>query len=116
MSPPSPLAATIEVLTPSVGPGDELPYRITNVGSIDLICGLQYRLERETTDGWIHMNPGMAFRAIGFGVPPGENRELTAMIPAKGPAGRYRLSAAMTGDHAQGNPRLSVRFDVHPVC
>lgn len=116
MSPQNPLAATIEVLTSSVTRGDALPYRITKIGSVDLICGLQYRLERDSTDGWIHVNPGMAFRAIGFGVPPGENRELTAMIPAEGPAGLYRLSTSVSSNHAHGNHQLSVHFDVHPAC
>jgi hypothetical protein len=105
----------MEVLTRSARPGDELPYRITNIGSVDLICGLQYRLERESANGWIHMNPGMAFRAIGFGVPPGQNRELIAIIPADSPIGLYRLNTSVNSDHAQGNLPLSVRFDVHPA-
>lgn len=51
----------MKVLIWSVAPGDDLPYRITNTGSVELICGVAYRMERETSDGWIHMNPGMAF-------------------------------------------------------
>lgn len=78
------LAATIELLDTQISPGDELRYKINNTGSLDLICGLPYRLERETTGGWVPMNPEMAFRAIGFGVLPGESRELTATIPVEG--------------------------------
>src|SRR5947209_8961884 len=76
------LAATLEVLSPDVRPGDTLRYRINNTGSIALICGLGYRLERKTAEGWVLMNPGMAFRAIGFGVLPDESRELRATVPA----------------------------------
>jgi uncharacterized membrane protein len=109
------LSATMEVLTRSVRPGDELPYRITNTGSVELICGVGYRMERETSDGWIHMNPGMAFRSIGFGVLPGEHRDLSAMVPADAPAGSYRISTSVTSDHVEGVVRLSAGFEVQPI-
>lgn len=106
------LAATIEVLGTHVGPGDELGYRINNTGSVELICGLAYRLERKTSDGWVHTNPGMAFRLIGFGVLPGQGRELSAMIPADALGGSYRISTSVTSDHVEGAVRLSARFHV----
>jgi hypothetical protein len=107
------LAATLEVLSPDVRPGDTLRYRINNTGSIELICGLGYRLERKTTEGWVLMNPGMAFRAIGFGVLPDERRELRATIPAHAAVGPYRISTSVNSDHLDGTLRLSADFDVH---
>jgi hypothetical protein len=104
--------ATIEVLRPSAQPGDELPYRINNTGSVELLCGLAHSLELETDDGWVQMNPSMAFPAIGFRVFPNESRELRARIPANAPAGTYRLSTSVTSYHARDWFRLSASFEV----
>ena len=112
MSRPSGLEAVIELLATTVRPGDELGYRINNTGSVQLICGLPYCLEQETSDEWVPMNEGMAFRLIGFGVLPGESRELKVRIPADAPAGSYRLSTSVTSDHVRGAIRLSAHFDV----
>jgi uncharacterized membrane protein len=107
------LEATIAVTDTNVGAGDELRYRINNTGTVPLICGLSYRLERETVKGWVPMNPGMAFRAIGFGVLPGEGRELRATIPRDGPSGSYRISTSVRSDHVEGDVRLCARLHVH---
>lgn len=105
-------AATLEVLSLDVRPGDTLLYRINNTGFIELICGVGYRLERKTADGWILMNPGMAFQAIGLSVLPDENRELRAMIPADAPPGLYRISTSVNSDHAARTLGLSAGFGV----
>lgn len=62
------LDATMEVVLPGVGPGEVVPYRIVNTGTVDLICGLPYRLERQADDGWVLMNPGMHFRLRGISI------------------------------------------------
>jgi hypothetical protein len=108
------LAATLEVLTPHVAPGDALSYRIVNTGSVGLICGLAYSLERESDAGWVLMNPDMPFRAIGFRVRPGESRKLQAVIPGDAPAGRYRITTRVNSDHADGPLLLSADLRVHP--
>jgi hypothetical protein len=104
--------AMMEVRPAEVGPGQIVPYRIVNTGTVDLICGLAYRLERRADDTWVCMNPGMAFRAIGFGVSPGHYRELQARIPADAPPGLYRLIASAGSDHVSGRVEVSGQFSV----
>jgi hypothetical protein len=99
------LEATIEVIDTNIGAGDEFRYRINNIGTVPLICGLSYRLERETAKGWVPMNPRTGFRAIGFGVLPGEGPELRATIPRDGPSGPYRISTSVRSDHVEGDVR-----------
>jgi hypothetical protein len=36
------LAATLEVLSPEMRPGDVLRYQVINTGSVELICGVGY--------------------------------------------------------------------------
>jgi hypothetical protein len=114
MCPQNGLGAVIELGTATARPGEPLGYRIVNTGAVPLICGLPYRLERETSSGWILMNPGMAFRLMGFGVAPGLSHGLRAAIPADAPPGRYRISASVTSDHAAGTIHTSALFDVRP--
>jgi uncharacterized membrane protein len=103
----------MELLRVSVSAGEEVQYRIKNIGSVELICGLGYGLERETGYGSIHLNPGMAFPAVGLGISPGRHRDLTARVPVDAPAGRYRIGTSVSSDHAKEIVRLSARFDVH---
>jgi len=110
MCPQDGLGAVIELA--AARPGEPLGYRIVNTGAVRLICGLPYRLERETRSGWILMNPDMAFRLMGFGVAPGLSHELRATIPTDAPPGRYRISASVTSDHAPGTLQMSALFDV----
>jgi len=106
------LDAVMDLLPADVPPGEVAPYRIVNTGSVDLICGLPYRLERQTDDGWLWMNEGMAFRLIGFRVSPGHYRELEARVPEDAPPGPYRLIASVTSDHVSGRVEVSGRFSV----
>lgn len=106
------LDAAMQVMRPQARPGQVVPYRIINTGNVELICGFAYRLERETAESWVHMNPRMAFRLIGFGVSPGQYRELDARIPDDAPAGSYRLVASVGSDHTGGTVEVSAEFAV----
>jgi uncharacterized membrane protein len=106
--------ARLEVLPEDLRPCDEVGYRITNTGTVDLVCGLPYRLERESPTGWVHVNEGMRFRLIGFGVRPGESHGLSAQIPPDAGPGRYRLSASVHSDHGNRSAHLSAEFHVQP--
>jgi hypothetical protein len=107
------LSATIEVLVRTVRAGDQLPYRINNTGAVDLICGMGYSMERATGEGWVLVNPDMAFQTIGLGILPGEHRDLIARVPGGAAAGSYRLSTSVTSNHVEGPLRLSADFEVH---
>jgi hypothetical protein len=87
-------------------------YRINNTGSVGLICGRAYGLERKTDAGWVLMNRDMPFRAIGFRVLPGESRELQAVIPGDAPLGSYRLRTSVRSDHVARTVHLSAGFEV----
>jgi hypothetical protein len=107
------LAATIELVAEVIRRGARLRYRISNTSSVELIGGLEYRLERENSDSWVRTNPGVPFAAVGFPLLPGESRELSATTPADGPAGSYRISAWPNGvPPIGGHVRVSVRFEV----
>jgi hypothetical protein len=107
------LHASLEVMSLEVGAGGELRYRIRNMGDVRLICGLHYRLERKVGENeWMLMNAGVLFRTIGFGVDPGQYKELTARIPADAPAGLYRLLASVGSDHVPGRVEASAEFRV----
>jgi hypothetical protein len=83
----SDLASKIVVLGGPIRAGDTMRYRIANTGSIELICGVGYGLERKSSEGWTAMNPGMAFPAIGLALLPNKSRELRTTIPAQAPPG-----------------------------
>ena len=106
------LGAAMEVVSPDVRAGELVPYRIINTGTVDLICGLPYRLERQTDNVWLPMNAGMPFRLIGFGVSPGHYRELQARVPNDAPTGLYRLIASVGSDHVSGRVEVSAHFSV----
>jgi hypothetical protein len=112
MATESRLDAAMEVVLQDVQPGEVVPYRIVNTGTINLICGLRYRLERQTDDGWVPMNAGMPFRLIGFGVLPGEWHELRARIPDDAPGGLYRLIASVGSDHVSGRVEICGEFSI----
>jgi hypothetical protein len=112
MCPHDALGAEIRLVGPTARPGEASAYSIVNTGSVPLICGLRYRLERETSDGWVVMNPGMAFRLIGFAVLPGQARELKASIPPDAPTGVYRIRVSVTSDHADGALDLTAAFEI----
>jgi hypothetical protein len=88
--------AVIELPMTSVGPGDDLTYRLHNTGSVELICGVGYQLERESNGQWLPAGPPMWFPAIGLIVRPGEHRQLTAKIPADAPDGLYRINTSLS--------------------
>lgn len=106
------LRAELEVDGRAVSPGQTLRYQIHNTGTIELICGVGYRLERASGDEWLHVNAGMAFVAIGFGVQPGERRELAASMPADAGTGRYRISTTVASDHVGGSVEIAAEFNV----
>lgn len=106
------LDAAMEIVPPGARPGEVVPYRIINTGTVDLICGLSYRLERQTAESWVPMNARLAFPLIGFGVSPGQYRELGARLPDDAPAGSYRLVASVGSDHASGRAEVSAKFAV----
>jgi uncharacterized membrane protein len=106
------LEAEMEVVLREVRPGERVPYRIVNTGSVELTCGLAYRLERKADHEWVHMNAGMAFRLIGFGVSPGHYRELDARIPEDAQPGEYRLIASVSSDRLAGDVALSAQLSV----
>lgn len=106
------LASKIVVLGGPIRVGDTMRYRIANTGSIELICGVGYGLDRKTSEGWTAMNPGMAFPAIGLAALPNKNRELRATIPAQAPPGVYRISTTVNSGHAAKTLWLSTEFDV----
>ena len=105
------LAAELELAAPRVRPGGQLGYRIVNSGSVTLVCGVGYSLERETTDGWTLENPRMAFPAIGLLVEPGASRELRANIPNHAAAGRYRIGTSVHTGHGEGLSRVRLCAD-----
>jgi hypothetical protein len=114
------LSAKIELPAPAVRAGDRLEYSIVNTGSVELICGLPYRLERYADNAWILMNPNMAFALPGFGVKPGQTHLLTALVPAIAPAGKYRISTSVATNpldegHGARSVQISAQFDVHRV-
>lgn len=104
------LDAQMKVLVADARPGEVVPYQIVNSGTVQLMCGLPYRLERQTGDSWEQVNAGMAFRLMGFGVAPGQHRELHARIPDDAPAGQYRLTTSVPSDHVSGRMEVSTRF------
>jgi hypothetical protein len=108
------LSAKLELLNATRRPGQKLGYKIANTGSVELTCGLLYRLERYADGGWITMNSEAAFRLIGFGVGPGQSRDLDATIPLGAPAGLYRISTSVTTDHGGGAADLAAEFEVSP--
>jgi hypothetical protein len=106
------LDAAMEVVLPDVRQGGVVPYRIVNTGTINVICGSPYRLERQTDDGWMPVNGGMPFRLIGFGVRPGRCHELQARIPDDAPGGLYRLVASVGSDHVSGRVEICGEFSI----
>jgi hypothetical protein len=108
------LDAELELAAPCVRPGEQLGYRIVNSGSVALVCGVGYSLERETADGWILENPRMAFPLIGLQVQPGASREPRADIPSRAAAGRYRISTSVHTGHGEGlrEVKLCADFEV----
>lgn len=95
-----------------VRPGELVPCRIVNTDTVELICGLAYRLEHHTDDAWVHMNAGMAFWLIGFGVSPGQYCELDALIPGDAAPGQYRFIASVSSDQVSGRVEVSGQFSV----
>jgi hypothetical protein len=91
------LAARLE-LVGAPNRGGALAYRIVNTGAARLLCGCSYRLERQDGSEWVAMNPGMAFRTIGFGVDPGNERQLLLSVPADAPPGHYRIGTSVRSE------------------
>lgn len=89
------LDARLDLSDSSVIRGEDLSYTIVNTGTDRLICGVGYRLERQDKGEWIAMNLRTAFRAIGFILAPGEERQLRAAIPPTARAGQYRISTSV---------------------
>jgi hypothetical protein len=108
-----PVLAGELVLAPDVArPGEKLPYAIVNTGTVALMCGHPYLLERWDEESWVAVNPDMAFTLQGYGVVPGGRKELTAEIPTDAVAGLYRISTRVFGRHAPPALRLSGTFEV----
>jgi hypothetical protein len=106
------LAGELVLASEVARPGEKLPYAILNTGGLGLLCGLAYLLERFDGQGWVALNAGQAFRAIGFPVEPEERKELLAEIPIDAVAGLYRISTRVFGRHAPPALRLSGTFEV----
>jgi hypothetical protein len=85
------LAGRLDLASSEAFRGRELACTIVNTGPERFVCGLGYRLERETDGGWVLANPGEAFAAVGFPVEPGHEHGLTVRIPVNALPGHYRV-------------------------
>jgi uncharacterized membrane protein len=106
------MRAELALTSLSALPDGDLDYAIVNTGNAELTCGLAYRLEREAGAQWQAMNDRMIFRAIGFRVPPGDRKQLTARIPPHAPAGRYRITTSVIALPQRDRIELSADFQV----
>lgn len=102
------LDARLELGRGEVGAGDTLAYEIANKGTATLVCGYAYRLERQDERGWTVINQGMAFRAIGLLVEPGNKRQLKAEIPVGTKSGDYRISTTVRQEPLASSPPLNL--------
>lgn len=95
--------ARLDLHTTSAVPGDRLEYSVTNTGSLPILAGEAFGLDRLQENDWVPVEVPCMFRAWGRRLNSGESVALTARIPDGTPAGRYRL-----------NKRLAVDRDPHP--
>lgn len=106
------LDASIIPARASARAGDQLPFTLANHGPTSILYGVDYRLQRVTPDGWRNCNVEQAWVMIGLSLDPGGRADLTAVLPAKAPAGRYRVSKDVSGGGTRINRTLAFEFDV----
>lgn len=102
------LAARLELGSSEIRVGEDLAYAIVNEGAARLVCGYAYRLEHRNEQGWTGINRGMAFRAVGLLVDPGDTRQLLAKIPAGTQPGQYRISTTVYQEPPAASPALTL--------
>lgn len=79
-------------------PGGRLGYVIINTGTVPVILGAAYGLERRVASGWEDVAIPYAFPAWGLRLPPRSGRELVARIPERAQPGRHRLRVRLSAD------------------
>lgn len=94
------LAGRIDADVLSVEPGGRLEYAVVNCGGVPILFGEAYELDRLSTSGWLHVPLPWGFRLIGYGLSPGDRRQMTAPIPDDAAAGRYRVRKQLRADPA----------------
>jgi hypothetical protein len=91
-------------------PGERIAYSLVNRGLAAAVWGAAFRLERREGDRWVPSGPTDASRAVGYGLSPGQEKELSLAIPDDAQPGRYRVSkdvATHPDSEGAGTPNAS---------
>ena len=94
----SSLAARLELAAATAAPGGSLVYSVINTGSLPIMLGAAYTLERATRDGWERAPFPRAFPLWGLRLEAGARCELTARVWEQAQPGRYRLRVPLRVD------------------
>ena len=94
----SSLAARLELAGATAAPGGGLLYSVINTGSLPIMLGAEYVLERATDGGWERVPFPRAFPLWGRRLAPGARSELTARVWEQAQPGRYRLRVPLGVD------------------
>lgn len=92
------LAARVELPAGTAVPGGSLVYCVINTGSLPIMLGAAFMLERTTGDGWERLPVPRAFPLWGRRLEAGERSELVAQVWDHAQPGRYRLRVPLQVD------------------
>lgn len=92
------LSARLELPAATAVPGGSLVYAVINTGSLPIMLGAAFVLERATGDGWERLPVPRAFPLWGRRLEGGARSELTARIWEHAQPGRYRLRVPLGVD------------------
>jgi hypothetical protein len=92
------ISARLELPVTRAVPGGGLVYVIINTGTVPVVLGAAYGLERRGASGWEDLPVPYAFPLWGLRLQSGSRREMVARIPEHAQAGRHRLRVRLPAD------------------
>jgi hypothetical protein len=110
------LAARVELPATTPVPGGRLDYAVVNEGTVPILLGAAYGLERLIDSGWEDVAVPYWFPAWALRLQSGGRRELFAGIPHDAQSGRHRLRVRLLADRDPHPGYDSVaRQEIRPI-
>lgn len=110
------VCARLDLGATSAVAGDRLEYSVLNTGSLPIVVGEAFGLDRLEDDEWVAVEVPYKFRLWGRRLNSGESFALTARIPDGTRIGRYRLNKRLVVDRdPQPGYEAIAQLDIPPT-